>query len=67
MVSSTNKIDRPDIAEILLKVALNTIKQANKTRLLDIMDSYIELKFKLYNEDPEKLPTCCKSPTNFIT
>jgi hypothetical protein len=26
-VSSTNKIDRHDIAEILLKVALNTIKQ----------------------------------------
>ena len=29
-VSSTNKIDRHDIAEILLKVALNTIKQTNK-------------------------------------
>jgi hypothetical protein len=26
-VSSTNKTDRHDIAEILLKVALNTIKQ----------------------------------------
>jgi hypothetical protein len=26
-VSSTNKTDRQDIAEILLKVALNTIKQ----------------------------------------
>jgi hypothetical protein len=26
-VSSTNKIDRHDIAEILLKVALNTINQ----------------------------------------
>jgi hypothetical protein len=30
-VSSTNKPDRHDIAEILLKVALNTIKQTNKT------------------------------------
>ena len=30
-VSSTNKTDRHDIAEILLKVALNTIKQTNKT------------------------------------
>jgi hypothetical protein len=29
-VSSTNKIDRHDIAEILLKVALSTIKQTNK-------------------------------------
>jgi hypothetical protein len=29
-VSSTNKTDRYDIAEILLKVALNTIKQTNK-------------------------------------
>jgi hypothetical protein len=26
-VSSTNKTDRPDITEILLKVALNTINQ----------------------------------------
>jgi len=30
-VSSTNKTDRHDITEILLKVALNTIKQANVT------------------------------------
>jgi hypothetical protein len=28
-VSSTNKTDRRDITEILLKVALNTIKQTN--------------------------------------
>jgi hypothetical protein len=28
-VSSTNKADRHDITEILLKVALNTIKQTN--------------------------------------
>jgi hypothetical protein len=28
-VSSTNKTDHHDIAEILLKVALNTIKQTN--------------------------------------
>jgi len=33
-VSSTNKIDRHDIAEILLKVALNTIKQTNKNNLM---------------------------------
>ena len=29
-VSSTNKMDRHDITEILLKVTLNTIKQTNK-------------------------------------
>jgi hypothetical protein len=29
-VSSINKTDRHEIAEILLKVALNTIKQTNK-------------------------------------
>ena len=29
-VSSTNKTDRHDITEMLLKVALNTIKQTNK-------------------------------------
>jgi hypothetical protein len=29
-VSSVNKTDRHEIAEILLKVALNTIKQTNK-------------------------------------
>jgi len=32
-VSSTNKTDRHDITEILLKVALNTIKQTNITRI----------------------------------
>jgi hypothetical protein len=32
-VSSTNKTDRHDITEILLKVALNTIKQTNKQTL----------------------------------
>jgi len=30
VVFSTNKTDHHDIAEILLKVALNTIKQTNK-------------------------------------
>jgi hypothetical protein len=29
-VFSTNKTDRHDLAEILLKVALNTIKQTNQ-------------------------------------
>ena len=33
-VSSTNKTDRHDITEILLKVALSTIKQTNKHRSL---------------------------------
>jgi hypothetical protein len=33
-VSCTNKTDRHDIAEILLKVALDTIKQTNKRSIL---------------------------------
>ena len=35
LFSSTNKIDRHDITEILLKVALNTIKQTNKQSTFD--------------------------------
>ena len=35
-VSSINKTDRHDITEILLKVALNTIKQANKNPVLSV-------------------------------
>jgi hypothetical protein len=35
-VSSTNKTDRHDITEILLKVALNTIKHTNKTNIVCI-------------------------------
>ena len=35
-VSSTNKTDRHDITEVLLKVALSTIKQPNKTIFLYI-------------------------------
>jgi hypothetical protein len=31
-VSSTNKTDRHDMTEILLKVAFNTIKQTNKNK-----------------------------------
>ena len=34
-VSSTNKTDRHDISEILLKVALNTINQTNKQLNID--------------------------------
>ena len=35
VVSSTNKTDRHDITEILLKVALNTIKQTNKQTMIE--------------------------------
>jgi len=41
VVPSTNKTDRYDTTEILLKVALNTIKQTNKQtvyKLLSIGD-----------------------------
>ena len=37
-VSSTNKTDRHDMTEILLKVAFNTIKQTNKLKILFIQD-----------------------------
>jgi hypothetical protein len=33
---STNKTDRHDMAEILLKVALNTIKQTNNNQLIEL-------------------------------
>ena len=42
LVSSTNKTDCHDITEILLKVALNTIKQTNKKLRNKV---YIEFKF----------------------
>jgi hypothetical protein len=35
-VSSTNKTDRHDITETLLKVALNTINQSNQKNLANI-------------------------------
>ena len=38
-VSSTNKTDRHDITEILLKVALNTIKQSNKQTCTQLFSS----------------------------
>ena len=42
LVSSTNKSDRNDITEILLKVALNTIKQTNKN--LSVTKQFIYVK-----------------------
>ena len=41
-VSSTNKTDRHDIAEILLKVALSTIKQLNKFKHVYINEGVIK-------------------------
>jgi hypothetical protein len=35
-VSTTNKTDSHDITEILLKVALNTIKQTKKHHITDL-------------------------------
>ena len=47
-VSSTNKTDRHDITEILLKVSLNTINhvQTKFTHKLYITNYYISLEFK---------------------
>ena len=42
-VSSTNKTDRHDIIEILLKVALNTTKQTNKQVKQDKINNNITL------------------------
>jgi hypothetical protein len=50
-VFSTNKTDRHDIAEILLKVTLNTIKQTNKqgnkqtTSYVGILDQLLTNKY----------------------
>ena len=44
-VSSTNKTDRHDVTEILLKVALNTIKQTNPNYLLALFPNDIWNKF----------------------
>jgi hypothetical protein len=66
VVSSTNKTDRHDITEILLKVALNTIKQTTysfKSRSGLCYAKGILRNSKLYNrghldfvENPEKRP-----------
>ena len=40
-MSSTNKIDRHDLVEILLKVALHTIKQTNKQISMDSIESHL--------------------------
>ena len=42
-VSSTNKTDHHDVAEILLKVALNTIKQTNIKKFLVLI--YLHITF----------------------
>jgi len=41
-VSSTNTTDRRDIIEILLKVALNTIKQTNKQTSIIITSASLD-------------------------
>jgi hypothetical protein len=47
-VSSTNKTGRHDIAEILLKVALNTIKKTNKQYYWVLSNlSYMSYKFNM--------------------
>jgi hypothetical protein len=59
-VSSTNKTDRHDIAEILLKVALNTIKQTSKSILYSLFTIPLEFYFKTHlNEEKKKGLTGC--------
>jgi hypothetical protein len=52
LVSSTNKTDHHDIADILLKVALNTIK-SNQSIILNVrlvVDLFSYLKYKKKNK-----------------
>jgi hypothetical protein len=44
LVSSTNKTDHHDITEILLKMALNTIKQTNLNAIFVFTVVYIRCK-----------------------
>jgi hypothetical protein len=44
LVSSSNKVDHHDITEILLKVALNIIKQTNKTNLFGDLLNIVHTK-----------------------
>jgi hypothetical protein len=50
-VSSTNKTDRHDIAEILLKVALNTIsnKQTNNQTIVEILSLLVNSGEQIIN------------------
>jgi hypothetical protein len=59
-VSSNNKTDRRDITEILLKVALNTIKQTNKTNHCPTLSMFL-LRFIVFGltrpgSNPQSLP-----------
>jgi hypothetical protein len=59
MASFTNKTDRHDITEILLKVALNTIIQTNKYILYYIHNIYLFIS-KHFNFSPLCLGCWCK-------
>jgi len=65
-VSSTNKTDRHDITEILLKVALNTIKQTNNIVLADricLLSLYnINLPFTVLKKNKGKNKTTPPPP-----
>jgi hypothetical protein len=75
-VSSINKTDRHDIAEILLKVALNTIDPYILLPILGDNLLHYELSYMIYfcfrwdggNRRTQRKPLICrKSLTNFIT
>ena len=46
-LSSTNKTDRHDITEILLKVALNTINQTNRNQDCYFIESGLDVQSNL--------------------
>jgi hypothetical protein len=48
-VSSTNKTDCHDIAEIFLKVALSAIKQTKKQTIISTSSNLLQVTDKLYH------------------
>jgi hypothetical protein len=60
-VSSTNKTDRHDISEILLKVALSTIKQTNKLQSVCNYNSKHLLPNLIYEVDDVHFVSTLKS------
>ena len=66
-VSSTNKTDRHDITEILLKVALNTIKQTNYQNVFIDIKTRISSYWKNLITDCQQLFMFCLTHKKLIS
>ena len=65
-VSSTNKTDSHNVAEILLKVVLNTIKQPNERKWL-IVHTFVFAKFcRSAFQQTVNIPYCALRPVNLF-